>query len=472
MLPGTTDTILQAKVRRPMNNSIFGKMALKFVFLVSYFRTLFLARRFRTRAQLEAWQEKKVRAHVKWTRRNSSFYARLWSGLSVEEWRQFPRIEKADMMQNFTTLNTVGIHRDEAFALALRAEETRDFSAVLNGVTVGLSSGTSGARGLFLVDPSEQQGWAGTMLAKILPQPLWKPTRIAFFLRANSNLYQSVNKGTVRLEYFDMLKPLESHFAALETFEPTLIIAPPQVLRHLADALLGLRVRIQPLKIVSAAETLDPLDETVIEKAFGLPVHQGYQATEGFLAASCRLGTLHLNEDLVHVEREPLDPVSRRFVPIITDFRRRTQPVVRYRLNDVLTEAREPCRCGSPFLALERIEGRCDDIFRLPVRAGEGALRVVFPDLIRRAIISAHDGISAYMAVQGKEGSVTVHVEVRTGTDPEVVEGCILREFDTLWKTLDVAPPHVVFERALPPLEGRKLRRVMSLFPGRDHTPC
>lgn len=462
------------KADADMTGARFANALHKFVFLVSYLRTLVLARRFRTRAALEAWQEKKVRAHVKWTRRHSSFYARLWKGVDDVDWRRFPRIEKADMMEHFSQLNTVGVDRDEAFALALRAEETRDFSAVLKGVTVGLSSGTSGARGLFLVNPVEQQAWAGTMLAKILPRPLWTPTRIAFFLRANSNLYQSVNKGTVRLSYFDMLKPFESHLAPLEALDPTLIIAPPQVLRGLADAMLSGGLRIRPARIVSAAETLDPLDEAVIERAFGQKVYQGYQATEGFLAASCQWGTLHLNEDLVHVEREPLDVGSRRFVPIITDFRRRTQPVVRYRLNDILTEAAEPCRCGSPFLALERIEGRCDDVFKLPVRgtreaqSDQGPYRVVFPDFMRRAIITAHEGIAAYMAVQGEDGRVTVYVEGREGTDPIDIEVAIERELVALWETLDVVPPRLEFVRALPPLNGRKLRRVISHFKERN----
>lgn len=452
------------KAQNRMNKMAPSEFVLKIVFLWSYVRTLILVRRFRTRAALEAWQEKKVRSHVKWTRKNSKFYADLWKNVPDERWREFPLIEKKSMMENFSRLNTVGIDRDEAFALALRAEQTRDFSAVLNGVTVGLSSGTSGSRGLFLVNTKEQQGWAGTMLAKILPQPLWKKTRIAFFLRANSNLYQSVNKGPVRLEYFDMLKPLESLFPSLQALNPTLMISPPQVLRRLAEAMLEGRLHIQPLKIVSAAETLDPLDEALISKAFGLPVHQGYQATEGFLAATCGLGTLHLNEDLVHVEREPLDADSRRFVPIITDFRRRTQPVVRYRLNDILTEAASPCACGSPFLALERIEGRCDDVFKLPTRGTQNEMRVVFPDFIRRAVIAAHTGTAAYMVVQAASGDVTVFVEVHKGVDPKAVEDAIGNELEALWKTLNVEAPAVSYQRALPPLEGRKLRRVVSHF--------
>nr|MBT2175989.1 CoF synthetase [Streptococcus mitis] len=92
---------------------------------------------------------------------------------------------------------------------------------------------------------------------------------------------------------------------------------------------------------------------------FKQTVHQVYQCTEGFLATTCKQGTLHINEDLVHIEKEYLDQEKGIFVPIITDFMRKTQPIIRYRLNDILIEKKTPCSCGSPFLALERIDGRC-----------------------------------------------------------------------------------------------------------------
>ena len=37
-------------------------------------------------------------------------------------------------------------------------------------ISVGLSSGTSGHRGMFITTPEEQGTWAGTILAKMLPK--------------------------------------------------------------------------------------------------------------------------------------------------------------------------------------------------------------------------------------------------------------------------------------------------------------
>lgn len=142
-----------------------------------------------------------------------------------------------------------------------------------------------------------------------------------------------------------------------------MIAAPPSLLRRLAEAVRTGKLNVKPQRVISVAEVLDPLDREYIGQAFGQIVHQIYQCTEGFLGCTCPYGTLHLNEDLVYIEKEYVPGKDRTFVPIVTDFSRMTQPIVRYRLNDLLTESDEPCPCGSPFTAIERIEGRCDDIF-------------------------------------------------------------------------------------------------------------
>ena len=99
-------------------------------------------------------------------------------------------------------------------------------------------------------------------------------------------------------------------------------------------------------------------------------------------------GTLHLNEDIVYIQREYLE--GRRFVPIVTDFERKAQPMIRYRLNDILVERKQPCSCNSPCLALEKIEGREDDMFSFLDE--QGRERLIFPDFIRRCILFAGVG--------------------------------------------------------------------------------
>lgn len=430
--------------------------------LLQYLRVRYW-HRFGGRAALEAWQRRKLRRFLARLCEESPFY-RHYAGRELEA---FPIVDKAVVMREFDRLNTRGLRRDESFELALRAERTRDFSPTIRGVTVGLSSGTSGNRGLFLADAEDQSRWAGTILAKCLPGSILGTHRIALFLRASSNLYEQVGSRKIRFSFFDLLEPIDSLLAKLEAFGPTLLVAPPSMLRMIAQALasggLSATTREGIRKVISIAEVLDPLDERRISEAFAKPVHQIYQCTEGFLAATCSKGSLHLNEDLVHVEKEWLDQDAGKFVPILTDFVRRTQPIVRYRLNDILTEDRRPCPCGSPFTRLSQIEGRCDDLFYLNRADGQGT-RAVFPDFIRRAVLEASEGIEHYVVGQAALDRLEIELTLGHPALAEQIEASVRQSIARICSDLGCEAPKVEFIEPRPREAGRKLKRIERRF--------
>lgn len=442
------------------------KLAIVWYYLLTKYRM-----RLSSRERLEQWRERRIQRHLRFVRSRSAFYKELWGGLSDSDWRQFPIIEKSEMMEHFNRLNTVGIDRDEAFALALQAEASRDFTPTIGSVTIGMSSGTSGSRGLFLVSGQERMAWAGTVLAKVLPRSLLHRERVAFFLRADSNLYGSVGSRRLQFRFYDLLDPLTEHVDRLNRQQPTIVAAPPSLLCALAEAVESGRLVIQPHRIISVAEVLDPLDCERIEWAFGQKVHQIYQCTEGFLAVTCSHGTLHINEDIVAVEKEYLDESLRKFVPIITDFSRKTQPIVRYRLNDILTERANPCPCGSPHMAIERIEGRCDDVFYLRgLSASDRELVPVFPDFISRAMISASTEVEEYKAVQHAPGVLEVSLKLKQdkGSSTERIQHSILESLNRLWVRVNCTAPAVRFTE-LNRLPGiQKLRRIERKFSPQD----
>jgi putative adenylate-forming enzyme len=430
------------------------------VILFSYLRQIYLRRLFSTREKLETWQKKKIEKHLAFLQKKSPYYRRHLKGTAFASLKELPLISKAELMQYFNTINTREISRDEAFQVAIEAERSRDFQSTIRDVTVGLSSGTSGHRGIFMAAPIEQWMYAGTILAKVLPGFWRRKNRVAFFLRANSNLYTAVKSRALRFEYFDLFEPLEKQLKRLEEMDPTLVIAPPSLLRQIAEAQQAKKIHIEPKKIISVAEVLDPVDEIFISLVFGQRLHQIYQATEGFLATTCALGTLHLNEDLMHIEKEWLDVKSRKFQPVITDFSRKTQPIVRYRLNDILTEAKVPCTCGSVFTSLDFIEGRSDDLFRLPAKDRK-SLVTIYPDFIRRAILLASDKITDYRVVQTSHTSIQVHFQAQG--DAQTVQSAITHEFNQLASQLDFAIDKIDFSNEFDfnlSSGAKKLRRI------------
>ncbi len=332
--------------------------------------------------------DKTVRRHLRWIAERSPYFAERVRSFGLDHWRDWPVTNKAEMMVNFDAWNTARVGLEEALCFAELAERTRDFSKTLRGLTVGLSSGTTGSRGIFLASPAERQLWAGVLLARVLRGTLLSHChRAALFLRADSPLYHSVGSRRLEFAFFDLFQPLEAHGSRLREFRPTVLAAPPSVLVQLAASGIARNLLEPPAILLSVADVLDESDREVIEQAFGTKLGQIYQATEGFLAATCPYGRLHWNEDLVVVQKEWIDSGRTRYVPILTDFRRVTQPVVRYRLDDVIVRGdASPCPCGSQFETLEAIEGRWDDLLRLPRRDGGGEA-LIYPDFVRRTII-------------------------------------------------------------------------------------
>ncbi|NMH86537.1 F390 synthetase-related protein [Flavivirga algicola] len=319
---------------------------------------------------------------------------------------EYPIINKAHFMADFDIINTKRVSLKKALEVAIKAEESRDFSPLINGITVGLSTGTSGNRGVFLATEEERAQWVACVLDRVIGFSL-KKRRVAFFLRANSNLYDSVTSKSLQFEFFDILKNMETHTGRLNKLQPTILVAQPSVLLELASYVEKRELSISPTKIISVAEVLYQEDATFLKRIFKQTIHQVYQCTEGLLASTCAHGTLHFNEDFLIIEKKYLDKEKKRFHPIITDLLRTTQPIIRYELNDIIHE-KSNCPCGSHFTAIDKIEGRSDDVLRFKSITGKDVK--VYPDFLRRTIILADPSINDYTLVQRDLDTLELYV--------------------------------------------------------------
>ncbi len=393
--------------------------------------------RLRQRAALQAHQQRQWQAMRRWLVRASPFYA-AYAKVPFEQW---PVMDKARWMRHFDTINTAGIALPQAFDLAERAERSRDFRPGIGGVAVGLSTGTSGARGIFLASGAERRQWAGTLLAKLLPGGLFAPARVALLLRAGSNLYETVSGLRLEFRFIDLVQPFGDVLRQLDAFAPTILVGPSQVLALVAAARQSGGTRLDPARVISVAEVLDPVDRRLVEATWPVRVEQIYQATEGFLGQTCPHGVVHLNEENLIVEREWVDRPGRRFVPIITDLYRRTQPVIRYRLNDVLVERAVPCPCGSDHIALDRIEGREDDIVWLDGR-DEGKPVPLCADSLVRTVLNAAGDVEDYQIDQ----VAPARLRIALAPAPDAGDRQRVRDaVSALCHTLGARPPTLEF---------------------------
>lgn len=406
--------------------------------------TRWRARTLADRGRLERYQVARLKALKADVSRTMAYY-RPFRDQPFEAW---PVIEKAEMAAHFDQMNLARIDAATVRA-AIAAGQER-----VGGFVVGQSTGTSGNRGYYLISDRERFVWLGVILAKTLPDALWRRHRVALALPGLSSLYRSASSGSrISLGFFDLGEGVEAWADDLTAFAPDTIVAPPKVLRWLSE-----QGRLSAQTIFSGAEVLDPVDREIIEAATGRVVREIYMATEGLFGVSCPHGVLHLAEDVVHFEWSRPSRDSALQSPIVTDFTRRTQALVRYRMNDLLELSDQPCRCGSPYQAVKRIEGRADDMLQL-AGAG-GAVRIVTPDVVRNAIVDSHPSIRDFRLVQ--TGPATIRVWLAADVPGEAEDrvrtglGARLAAFGVL--------PEIIVARGLDLPFDRKLRRVRRDF--------
>lgn len=391
----------------------------------------------KSRKNFERWQARALR---RWLARDlpmASFYHK-----APQRLEDLPVTDKALLMANFERFNIAGVSVQDAWAAAFS-------DGCLGELTVGASTGTSGNRGLFVISEVEKYRWLGTILAKAMPDLLWRRQRVALVLPQNTRLYESARQSRrIELGFFNLTHGPEHWRANLEQFAPTVIIAPPKMLRHFATE----NFRLAPIRIFSAAETLDPVDRPVIEAFFGQRLDQIYMATEGLFAVTCREGGLHLAEDSVFFEFEPAG--EGLVTPLVTAFRRQTQIMARYRMNDLLRLSGAACRCGSPLRLVDEIVGRMDDTFRFTSVHGP---ILVTPDVLRNAVLKADRRIDDFRLIQTAPDAVELRLAHGLAGDAALAA---LEAVRTLLAARQVVAT-VELVRASMPLETtRKLRRV------------
>lgn len=377
----------------------------------AFARTRWLARTLRTRADVARHRERQIARMM----RNTVPHIPAARGAAT--FSDLPVTDKATLLANFAAYNRAGITLDEVrHALSSGVTDIR-------GHAFGQSTGTSGNRGYYVISDAERFTWLGTILAKTLPDALWRRHRVALALPGLSSLYQSAGSGSrVALSFYDLAEGVDAWGAKLAAAAPDTIVAPPKVLRALAE-----RGQLPARHIFSGAEVLDPLDRVAIEAATGHRVREIYMATEGLFGVACPHGTLHLAEDAVAFEWEAVAG-SALVTPIVTDFTRRTQLMARYRMNDLLELSDAPCPCGSPLLRVARIEGRQDDVFVLPAR--DGGTRMVTPDVLRNAVVDSDRRIDDFRIVQ--TGAARIEVGLPDALDLAPTAAALRALFDRM----------------------------------------
>ncbi|MDW7658497.1 MAG: hypothetical protein SCM11_15110, partial [Bacillota bacterium] len=248
-----------------------------------------------SKPQIVQYQQKTILTLMQLVRQQSSFYREHYAGHSIQNLDDFgnlPTINKTVMMEQFDRLNTVGLHLDEVMAYALAKELNHDYLGYYqNRYVVGLSSGTSGNKGIYVTDRSMTQRLPGVFLARGGVSPADLPLRILFILRVFSQGFADINAPLLKLSYLSSMTEPDEIIRTYNQMQANILMAPPSLLRQLLP--LCDKVKTPPKRVITYAEVLEKEEKTRISKALAAPVVEIYQASEGQIGSPCRYGNLH-----------------------------------------------------------------------------------------------------------------------------------------------------------------------------------
>lgn len=118
--------------------------------------------------------------------------------------------------------------------------------------------------------------------------------------------------------------------------------------------------------IISSAEVLTSATRKMVSDVFQKPIFDRYGNREfGPIAAECEAHDgLHINEHDMYVEIDSPNPYEIPGEILVTYFRNKAMPFVRYNTGDVGLFARGECACGRKTRRLKTIDGRTSDSIR------------------------------------------------------------------------------------------------------------
>jgi phenylacetate-CoA ligase len=292
---------------------------------------------------------------------------------TIERLRDLPILEKHEVRENperFLSENPRGHHTINTSGTTgspLRVRCTRDalvqnyshFYRLRQRLGVGPHERCATFAGRVIVEPARTE------------PPFWRHNLVT-----NTILYSTYH-----------LSPdtLPAYLERLDRQQPVLIDSYPSALGVVASALRERSdLTIRPRAILTSSETLLPHQRAAAEEAFECNVTDQYGSAEmSAFIAQCERGAYHVWASFgiveVLVDGRPARPRETGEI-VTTGFINEAMPLIRYRTGDMAVMG-EGCGCGLPFMVLDRIEGRMDDILVTPDGRRVGRLDPVFKGL-------------------------------------------------------------------------------------------
>lgn len=390
-------------------------------------------------AALADRQRERLAAMVDFARARSPYYRELYRALPerVEDPALLPVTRKETLMARFDDWVTdpeATLDRVRDFI----ADPARVGETFLGKYLVSTTSGTTGHRGVFLLDDraaavvralslrAVRRTLTPSRTARMLAHRMRSAHVVATsgHLAAYAVIARSRAVGRLHARGSRVLSvhsPLPELVDQLNRYRPVLLSGYATVIALLAGEQLAGRLRIAPAVVSLVAEGLGDREHRRIRSAFGAHVVNSYACNESLaLGYGCPFGWLHTHSDWlilepVDADHRPVPPGQESFTVLLTSLGRWVQPILRYDLGDSVLLRPDPCPCGDPLPAV-KVRGRAADLLSFPRRGG-GTVRIV--PMAFETLLESLPDIDLFQIVQTTATTLRVRIRPAAGADQE-----------------------------------------------------
>ncbi|QFU14737.1 phenylacetate--CoA ligase family protein [Microvirga thermotolerans] len=427
-------------------------------------------------------QQARFAEMVVFARTHSPYYRELYRRLPdrVDDPARLPVTSKSALMERFDDWVTdQSVTRDQVRAFVSNVELVGE--RLMGRYLVATTSGTTGTRGVFLIDDRSLAVTSAMALRMLRDWLSFRDVlrimagggRTAMVMATGGHFASAVAAARLQkgrpgraVQVLSVHTPIPELVAQLNRFRPVVVAPYASMAALLASEQEAGRLNIKPALVALSAEGL-PLDEyDRIARTFGTKVGNSYAATEcPFLSYGCEHGWLHVNSDWVVLEpvdadHRPVPPGEPSHTVLVSNLANKVQPILRYDLGDSVLQRPDPCPCGNPLPAI-RVQGRAADVLTFPSTDGHS---VTVAPLAFGALAARVSGIQAFQVVQTAPANLRVRLRYAAEADADRVWQVLHAELMRLLTANGAT--HVRIERAKEPPEqspGGKFREVIPL---------
>ncbi len=365
-------------------------------------------------AKVAELREERFRTILGHAVRRSAFYRDLYRGIDIKTCTvtDLPVVTKQDMMDHFDLFVTDEALKREEIRQWLQDKDNLGRMYKRRFIPIQ-TSGSTGENALVVYDragldhvhaafvarnpyPEEPTGWE--QLRVLMDNLFFRSSRIALVMMTGgpypactASLYTPpLHNLFVKTKIISLLDPVDRIVQALNSFQPSSLLAYASVLEMLAREQLAGRLQIsfdRPTStLASGSEPLSEVTRKLAREAWGVNIQDTYGTAECLvMARSCkRAQRMHVMDDMCilevvdrHNNPVPAGQVGEKV--LVTNLFNYVQPFIRYEISDVTGYATEACDCGWPFPTLLPVEGRTDDIFY--IERPDGGYEAIHPTL-------------------------------------------------------------------------------------------